>query len=122
MNEEKNSNELLSKFQRCKIILDEDEDLSNNNVENIIYDGGWKTDNEVINNLVHSFIHYKDNFNIPTDKLDFGTYTKDFYKNKHPKFSDEICEVLAKCSKEKVRDERMKPYERIDKETTLTFS
>ena len=113
MNEEDISNVLLSKLERCSL---------EENTENIIYDGEWKCDKKLIDNLIHSFIQYKDELNIPTDKLDFGTYTPDFYKKKHPKFSNEVCEILSKCSKEKIRDERMKPFEKIDKETTISFS
>jgi hypothetical protein len=56
---------------------------------------------------------------IDWDNLDYNLYNKNYYKKMHPKFSDEVCEILEKCSIKKTHDERNLPLKIEQKETII---
>lgn len=71
-----------------------------------------------ISNLLTKKVERDD---IDWDKLDYRIYNKNFYKKQHPKFSDEICEILARCSQQKIKDERNLPLKIEKKKITISF-
>lgn len=90
-----------------------EEDIAGNLVEvetKIVEESEWKEHNdkefEYLSNLLTNKVKRDD---IDWSKLDFNIYNKEFYKKKHPKFSDEVCEILADCSKKKAHDGRLLP-------------
>lgn len=91
----------------------QEEDIAGNLVEvetKIVEETEWREHNEkefqYLSNLLTNKVKRDD---IDWSKLDFNIYNKEFYKKKHPKFSDEVCEILADCSKKKAHDERCLP-------------
>jgi len=60
--------------------------------------------------------------NIEWEKLDYNLYSKHHYKKQHPKFSDEVCEILANCSNVKTHDERNVPLKIEQKETIISMT
>ena len=55
------------------------------------------------------------------DTVNYEVYGADWYAQKFPGFSDEVYEVLAKSTEDKLVDERIPPLKYTQKEVTLTF-
>lgn len=56
------------------------------------------------------------------DTVNYEVYGADWYEQKFPGFSEEVYEVLAKSTEDKLVDERIPPLKYIEKEVTLSFS
>lgn len=55
------------------------------------------------------------------DTVNYEVYGADWYAQKFPGFSDEVYDVLAKSTEDKLVDQRIPPLKYTQKEVTLSF-
>jgi len=105
MNEQKNSNEILSLFERCKI---ENEEVVEEpkNIPKIVYDEGFKTNDKVLDGIMKQFISNKKHIEA-VKKIDEGDYTKEYFEENLPHYSPKLHNVLEKCSSKKSHDDKL---------------
>ena len=74
--------------------------------QTILEEGQWTemSDNMLLN-IIGSFVNFADEENIPFEKFDFSKKTdlKNYYEQKFPKFTEEVIDILVKCSNEKIK-------------------
>lgn len=71
-----------------------------------IEEGKWVSLNDnMLLDIIGSFINFADEIEIPFEKFDYSKKTdlKKYYKNKFPKFTEEVIDILVKCSNEKIK-------------------
>ena len=62
----------------------------------------WVTmDENAVNKFMDNFIEYSDDNNIEWDRFNYEVFDYDYYKNKFPKFDDDVIDILVKCSEKK---------------------
>lgn len=72
-------------------------------------------DEMVIENMVQQFTAYSDDKGLEWDKFDYsGDYDEGYYKNKFPLFDDATIDILVKCSKSKVEDNRVPTLKKVE--------
>ena len=82
-------------------------------------------DDDAIQDIVNSFSEYSDEMNIDWEKFDFREFDADYYKKRFPKFTDDIIDILVRCSNSKIYDDtRLLPIKEDvkDEDFTVDFS
>ena len=83
----------------------------------------WTFDEVVVENLVNQFVTYSDDNNIDWKRFDYsGDFDYDYYKKRFPQFDDEVINILVKCSKKKVEDNRIKHLEKKEGNFVVDFN
>jgi len=73
----------------------------------------WVTmDEGEVNKFMDNFIEYSDDNNIEWDRFNYEVFDYDYYKNKFPKFDDDVIDILVKCSEKKIYND--KPNQKKD--------
>lgn len=106
MNKEENSNDILSIFKRCSVGGGDIVEEKQKNTENIIYDGGFNTDDKVFKSILTQFLKNKKHIQA-VKKIDSGDYTKEYFEENLPHYSSKLHEVLTKCSNKKQHDDNL---------------
>lgn len=68
--------------------------------------GEWRgMSEEMLLGIIGSFVEFSDEEEIPFEKFDFTKEgdLKNYYQNKFPKFTEEVVDILVKCTKDKVK-------------------
>ena len=72
-------------------------------------------DEMVIENMVQQFTAYSDDKGLEWDKFDYsGDYDEAYYRKKFPLFDDATIDILVKCSKSKVEDNRVPTLKKVE--------
>ena len=72
-------------------------------------------DEMVIENMVQQFTAYSDDKGLEWEKFDYtGDYDEGYYKKKFPLFDDATIDILVKCSKSKVEDNRVPTLKKVE--------
>lgn len=88
--------------------LDNDNDNENDSkLKKIIEEASQKAewvsmDEDDINNFMDNFIEYSDDNGIEWEKFNYEVFDYNYYKSRFPKFTDDIIEILVKCSEKKI--------------------
>ena len=79
-------------------------------------------DEMVIENMVQQFTAYSDDKGLEWDKFDYsGDYDEAYYKKKFPLFDDATIDILVKCSKSKVEDNRVPTLKKVEGNFLVEF-
>lgn len=69
-------------------------------------EGEWHSmsDNMLLD-IIGSFVNFADENEIPFEKFDYSCETdyRAYYSKKYPKFTEEVIDILVKCSIDKVK-------------------
>jgi len=85
------------------------------NIEEGKKNAEWVTmDEDQINSFMNNFIEYSDENGIEWEKFDYEVFGYSYYKERFPKFDDEIIDILVKCSEKKIYNDN-KPEEPVVK-------
>ena len=79
-------------------------------------------DEMVIENMVQQFTAYSDDKGLEWDKFDYsGDYDEAYYRKKFPLFDDATIDILVKCSKSKVEDNRVPTLKKVEGNFLVEF-
>lgn len=98
MTEEKNSNDILTLFKRCKINNYIEEDIKEKNIPS--------HDDKVFKSIMNQFLKSKNHIDV-VKKIDTGDYTKEYFEENLPQYSPKLHAVLEKCSNKKTHDDKL---------------
>jgi hypothetical protein len=102
----------------------------NNEINKIIKEASdkaeWVTMEEhEINDFMENFIEFSDENNIEWEKFNYEVFGYSYYKSRFPKFSDDVIDILVKCSEKKIyndiKDEKPPKREYTEEDFIVRF-
>ena len=106
------------------------EEKKNNEINKIIKKASdkaeWVTmEEQEINDFMENFIEFSDENNIEWEKFNYEVFGYSYYKSRFPKFSDDIIDILVKCSEKKIyndiKDEKPPKREYTEEDFIVRF-
>lgn len=123
----------IKNLDNCFNNLDITKDEKNNDTEEIkkiIKEASdkveWVTmEEDEINDFMENFIEFSDENNIEWEKFNYEVFGYSYYKSRFPKFSDDIIDILVKCSEKKIyndiKDEKPPKREYTEEDFIVRF-
>ena len=103
MSNDKNSNDIITLFQRSKA---EDEIIQEQPKNTAKYiDTDEAQEDKIFKAIMKQFIGNKKHIEA-VKKIDTGNYTKEYFEENLPHYSSKLHDVLEKCSKKKTHDDK----------------